>query len=194
MGGWDAYNVTEDADLGMRIARLGYRCEMVNTTTSEEANNRPLAWVKQRSRWLKGFAMTWISHMRDPARLWKDLGPAGFMGFNVVLLGGLSSYLAAPLFWLLWLAHFSMPVIPMDIVPTALWWFFVIALTVGQMIMLTAMVLASSQQHLRHLFPYILTLPLYWPLGALAAYKAVAELFVAPFYWDKTHHGLDDEP
>jgi len=194
VGGWDAHNVTEDADLGIRIARLGYRCEMVNTTTWEEANNVPLAWIRQRSRWLKGFAMTWISHMRDPSRLLKDLGPAGFVSFHVVLLGGISAFLAAPLFWLLWLAHFSIPVIPMDMIPVGLWWVFLLALTGGQFVTLSAMFLATSQQHLRHLMPYILTLPLYWPLGAFAAYKAIVELFFAPFYWDKTHHGLDDEP
>ena len=193
IGGWDAHNVTEDADLGMRLARLGYRCEMVNTTTWEEANNQPVAWVRQRSRWLKGFAMTWTTHMRDPARLFRDLGLTGFISFQVILLGGLSAFLAAPIFWALWLAHFSIPVIPIDDIPSVLWWIFAIIMISGQLVMLTAISLATMHKHLRHLTPYILALPFYWPLGMLAAYKAMAELFVAPFYWDKTFHGRNDE-
>ena len=193
VGGWDAHNVTEDADLGMRLARFGYRCEMVNTTTWEEANNRPLAWVRQRSRWLKGFAMTWATHMRDPVGLFHDLGLVRFVSFQIILLGGLSAFLAAPVFWALWLAHFSIPVISIDEIPTALWWIFAIVMVSGQLVMLTAIFRATMHKHLRHLIPYILALPFYWPLGMLASYKAVAELFFAPFYWDKTFHGRDDE-
>ncbi len=193
VGGWDAHNVTEDADLGMRLARFGYRCEMVNSTTWEEANNQPLAWVRQRSRWLKGFAMTWATHMRDPVGLFYDLGLVRFVSFQIILLGGLSAFLAAPIFWALWLAHFSVPVISIDEIPKALWWIFVIIMVSGQLVMLTAIFRATMHKHLRHLIPYILALPFYWPLGMLASYKAVAELFFAPFYWDKTFHGRDDE-
>ena len=193
IGGWDAHNVTEDADLGMRLARFGYRCEMVNTTTWEEANNIPLAWIRQRSRWLKGFAITWSTHMRDPAGLFRDLGLTGFLSFQVILLGGLSAFLAAPIFWALWLAHFSIPAIPLDAIPRTVWWIFAIVMISGQVVMLTAISLATMHKHLRHLIPHILALPFYWPLGMLAAYKAIAELFFAPFYWDKTFHGRDDE-
>ena len=76
LGGWDAHNVTEDADLGMRLARFGYRCEMIPSTTWEEANCRVRPWIRQRSRWLKGYAVTWATHMRRPRELWRDLGPA----------------------------------------------------------------------------------------------------------------------
>ncbi|OUS08630.1 hypothetical protein A9Q96_04130 [Rhodobacterales bacterium 52_120_T64] len=193
IGGWDAHNVTEDADLGMRLARFGYRCEMVNTTTWEEANNLPLAWIRQRSRWLKGFAMTWATHMRNPAELYRDLGWSGFISFQVILLGGLGAFLAVPVFWALWMAHFSVSVIPFDIVPPALWWIFALVMISGQLVMLTAIFRALMHKHLKHLIPYVLALPFYWPLGMLASYKAVAELFFAPFYWDKTFHGLNDE-
>lgn len=177
----------------MRLARLGYQCEMVNTTTWEEANNVPLAWVRQRSRWLKGFAMTWATHMREPAKLFRDLGPVGFFSFHIILLGGLNSFLAAPIFWVLWLAHFSAPVVLFDAVPTFLWWVFTFIMIVGQIVMLSAMLIATSHRHLRHSIPYIFALPLYWPLGMLASYKALAEIFFAPFYWDKTFHGRNDE-
>lgn len=193
LGGWDAHNVTEDADLGIRLARFGYRCEMVNTTTWEEANNVPVAWIRQRSRWLKGFAMTWATHMRNPAQLYRDLGFTGFVSFQVILLGGLSAFFSAPIFWALWLSLFSTSVIPDDTIPTTLWWIFAVVMISGQAVMLTAIFRATMHHHLRHLIPYILALPLYWPLGMLAAYKAVVELFIAPFYWDKTFHGRDGE-
>ena len=103
VGAWDAWNVTEDADLGVRLARRGWRTEIIDTTTDEEANCRALPWIKQRSRWLKGYAMTWGVHMRDPRALWRDLGPRRFIGFQVQFLGSLTQYLLAPILWSFWL-------------------------------------------------------------------------------------------
>ncbi len=99
LGGWDAHNVTEDADLGMRLARRGLRTAVIRSTTEEEANCRVLPWIRQRSRWLKGYLLTWLCHMREPRRLWRELGPVGFLGLNVLFLGGAVTYLAMPLFW-----------------------------------------------------------------------------------------------
>jgi hypothetical protein len=66
VGGWDAHNVTEDAELGLRLARAGYRTELVDTTTYEEATAAVGPWIRQRSRWLKGYLITWATAMRDP--------------------------------------------------------------------------------------------------------------------------------
>jgi cellulose synthase/poly-beta-1,6-N-acetylglucosamine synthase-like glycosyltransferase len=55
VGGWDPYNVTEDADLGMRLARFGYRCGVTDSTTCEEAPANIRRWLAQRSRWFKGW-------------------------------------------------------------------------------------------------------------------------------------------
>ncbi len=77
-GGWDPYNVTEDADLGLRLARLGYDCATLDSFTHEEANTRLLNWMKQRARWLKGFLATWFVHMREPLAFLREVGPAGF--------------------------------------------------------------------------------------------------------------------
>jgi len=191
IGGWDAHNVTEDADLGMRLARFGYRTEIVQTTTWEESSHRPLGWIRQRSRWLKGFAMTWASHMRHPRRLYRDLGPAGFCGFHVLMLSGPTGFFAAPLFWVLWAGFFGLPLIrPASIFPP-LWGAFIAAMIIGQLTFLAGAITATAAKPRRFLLPSILLLPLYWPLGALAAYKAAAELVFAPFYWDKTPHGGD---
>jgi cellulose synthase/poly-beta-1,6-N-acetylglucosamine synthase-like glycosyltransferase len=85
LGGWDAHNVTEDADLGIRLARHGYRTEIIDTVTQEEANARAWPWVKQRSHWLKGYAITYGVHMRSPLKLWRDLGAWRFFWCAVVI-------------------------------------------------------------------------------------------------------------
>ena len=87
IGAWDAHNVTEDADLGVRLARYGYVTEIMPTVTREEANCRPWPWIKQRSRWLKGFMVTYLVHMRHPRRLWRDLGALRFVSVQAFFLG-----------------------------------------------------------------------------------------------------------
>ena len=109
LGAWDAHNVTEDADLGIRLARHGYRTELLETVTEEEANCRALPWVKQRSRWLKGYMMTYAVHMRQPGLLWRQLGPRQFAGFQVLFLCTLSQFLLAPVLWSFWLLPLGLP-------------------------------------------------------------------------------------
>ncbi len=191
LGGWDAHNVTEDADLGMRLARRGFRCEVVRSTTLEEANCRLGSWIRQRSRWLKGYLITWLSHMRDPARLWREMGPWGFFGLNAIFLGAAASYLAMPLFWLTsltWLLTGS--TLWLDLVPDWVLWVAGSTLVLGQGVMLATATLALVRRRALRLLPWVISLPLYWTLGAAAAWKAIVELFVAPYYWDKTRHGL----
>jgi cellulose synthase/poly-beta-1,6-N-acetylglucosamine synthase-like glycosyltransferase len=189
IGGWDAHNVTEDADLGMRLARFGYRCDMIPSTTQEEANCRMGPWIRQRSRWLKGYAITWATHMRDPVQLWRDLGWRGFFGFQVLFLGAITSYLAMPLFWVIWTAAIGFGLAFWETFPQWLMWSFFTSMLLGQVVMLATAVVATVDSRKKGLLPWVLTLPVYWPLGALAAYRAVAELFYAPFHWHKTEHG-----
>ena len=102
LGGWDAHNVTEDADLGIRLARHGYRTELLDTVTGEEANCRVIPWIKQRSRWIKGYMMTYAVHMRGPRLLLRQLGLRQFLGFQVMFLGTILQFLLAPLMWSFW--------------------------------------------------------------------------------------------
>ncbi|QPH53571.1 glycosyltransferase family 2 protein [Pontivivens ytuae] len=193
VGGWDAHNVTEDAELGMRLARFGYRCEMIASTTYEEANPSLPNWLRQRSRWLKGYCITWATHMRRPGALWGDLGPRGFLGFHAILLGAIVAYLALPLFWAMTIATVAGLTVPaMEAVPKPLWLILVVSLPLGQAVMLTAVGVALRARRSRWLWPWVFTLPFYWPLGAMAAWLAVFELFTAPFHWHKTEHGLAD--
>jgi hypothetical protein len=55
IGGWDPYNMTEDADLGLRLYRLGYRSRVIFKPTLEEAPISRSIWIGQRTRWFKGW-------------------------------------------------------------------------------------------------------------------------------------------
>jgi cellulose synthase/poly-beta-1,6-N-acetylglucosamine synthase-like glycosyltransferase len=191
LGGWDAHNVTEDADLGMRLARRGMRCAVLDSVTGEEANCRAGPWIRQRSRWLKGYLLTWLSHMRAPLRLWRELGLRGFLGLNVLFLGAAATYLAMPLFWVSVIGGLATgqsvwgPAIP----DWALWPLGV-SLALGQAVMLGCAALATVRRGTPGLLVWVPVLPLYWTLGAAAAWKAVIEIAWAPYYWDKTRHGI----
>lgn len=87
IGSWDPYNVTEDADLGLRIAGSGYRTAVLESVTLEEANSDPINWIRQRSRWYKGYLQTWLVHMRRPRELVRTIGWRSFIRFNLVLAG-----------------------------------------------------------------------------------------------------------
>ncbi|WP_299297488.1 glycosyltransferase [uncultured Tateyamaria sp.] len=189
LGGWDAHNVTEDADLGIRLARNGYRTELIPTATFEEANARAWPWVKQRSRWLKGYLITYFVHMRSPRALLADLGWKRFLGLQAMFLATFSQFAALPLLWSFWLPTFGLPHPVTATLGSSIVWplaFFFIA---TELLNIFIGVLATSDRDRRHLIPWVLTMPLYFPLGALASYKALYELVTAPFYWDKTQHG-----
>lgn len=189
LGGWDAFNVTEDADLGMRLARHGYSTELIATTTFEEANCRALPWIKQRSRWLKGYMMTYAVHMRHPRLLLRQLGWWKFAGFQVFFLTTLSQYVLAPVLWSFWAVPLGLPHPVVAAVPGWLY-----TLTFGIFLATEAILFAVTLVALR-LTPnrigalWVPVLHLYFPLGALASYKASWELVTRPFWWDKTSHG-----
>ena len=188
--GWDAHNVTEDADLGIRLARMGYVTELIPTVTYEEANCRTWPWVKQRSRWLKGFLITWMVHMRSPRALLRDLGFVRFLGVQTLLLATFAQFACAPLLWSFWitLLGFQHPLsVTLGNPVTA----FMIWIFIGsEIINLLVSVIAVSRREHRHLMVYVLSMPFYYPLAALSAYKAIKEMVAEPFYWDKTQHGV----
>lgn len=193
LGGWDSHNVTEDADLGIRLARRGYRTELLNSVTQEEANCTPVAWVRQRSRWLKGYAATYFVHMRRPRALWHALGARQFVGFQLLFLCSLSQFLLAPVLWLLWGAAFGLSSPFLDHLSDG-------AQNIITSLLLLAMIsngllwlVAITKLGRPKLYKWMVTLPLYFPLATLAAFKAVIETAFAPYYWDKTSHGTTVE-
>ncbi|MBA3910907.1 MAG: glycosyl transferase [Rhodobacter sp.] len=193
LGGWDAHNVTEDADLGIRLARHGYRTELIATVTEEEANCRALPWIKQRSRWIKGYMMTWAVHMRAPVLLWRQLGPRAFLGFQVMFLGTVAQFLLAPLL-------LSFMIVPLGfhhplfaaLPPVAAWTMAGIFALSEVANLIVGLIGTSRTRHGLSLW-WVPTMKLYFPLASLAAYKALVELATKPFFWDKTTHGIFDQ-
>lgn len=189
LGRWDAHNVTEDADLGVRLARHGFRCQFVATVTEEEATSRIWPWLKQRSRWIKGYAMTWAVHMRAPRQLLADLGPKRFLGVQLLIFGTLSHFLLAPFLWSFWLILLGLPhpirevFAPSVIVAIAILFFTAEVLT-----LLTAALSVATPRH-SWLIKWVPVMHLYYPLAALASWKSLIELIWRPFFWDKTAHG-----
>jgi cellulose synthase/poly-beta-1,6-N-acetylglucosamine synthase-like glycosyltransferase len=193
IGGWDAHNVTEDADLGIRLARKGFTTRMVRSTTQEEANCRPWKWVKQRSRWLKGYAMTWAVHMRDPVQLWQDLGAWRFFGFQILFLCTLTQFLLAPILWSFWLVALGLWHPLTGIVPSPVFWGLGATFLIAEILNIVLGIYAVHSRGKQRLMIWTPSLHFYFPLGAIASYKAVLEMVVNPFYWDKTDHGIFDE-
>jgi cellulose synthase/poly-beta-1,6-N-acetylglucosamine synthase-like glycosyltransferase len=192
LGGWDAHNVTEDADLGIRLARHGYRTELIRTVTDEEANCRFWPWIKQRSRWLKGYAMTWAMHMRSPRKLLADLGWWKFFGVQVLFFGTLSNFILAPLLWSFWAMPLGFHHPLQDVVPNGTFIALGSLFLMSEVITVAIGMLATSTPKHKGLWIWVPTLHFYYPLGTLAAIKGLWEVVTRPYYWDKTAHGLHD--
>ena len=192
VGGWDAYNVTEDADLGIRLARHGFRTEMIATTTEEEANCRPLAWVKQRSRWIKGYLMTWAVHMRQPRLLYRQLGPRAFLGFQIMFIGTSLQFLLAPLLLSLLIVPLGLHHPLYDAMPRPAMLLMTVTFVICEGVNLAIGVVGLTRTRHRLSLWWVATMSVYFSLACLAAYKAVFEIATKPFFWDKTRHGIFD--
>jgi hypothetical protein len=191
VGGWDPFNVTEDADLGLRLARFGYRCGTLDLPTLEEAPAELRPWLRQRTRWFKGWMQTWLVHMRHPRRLASELGLSGCIGFTVLGTGLIVSSLVYPVY-LLTLAAFLTN-------PLSLWGdggalaAVVVGVNVFNLVAghLAMAVLSGRALKLRGRMGEVrglILLPLYWLLMSLASYRAMLELAVRPHHWEKTAH------
>jgi len=191
VGGWDPYNVTEDADLGVRLHQAGYRTTMMDSTTYEEANVAVGNWVRQRSRWIKGYIQTWLVYMRNPARLLKNVGFKGFMSFQL-LIGGTFIFLINPIFWFLTtLFALSQAGFIQELFPGWVYYLAAAQLFLGNFVFMYLGLAAAVRRGDDSLAPYALFFPFYWGLMSVAAWKGFFQLFTNPFYWEKTEHGLD---
>ena len=193
LGGWDAYNVTEDADLGLRLARHGYRARMLGARTYEEAPETFGVWLPQRTRWLKGWMQTYIVHSRRPSRDIQALGPQRWLAMHAHFAGIILSCLLYP---------FSLAVVGLQIARGEAFgggasWVEQLLLAAALFSMLAghgiAILHAAAAAIGRNRWRLILQLPLmpvYWLLISLAAYRALYQLARNPFLWEKTRHGL----
>ena len=193
VGAWDPYNVTEDADLGLRLARLGYDTGVLDSFTYEEANTRLGNWMRQRSRWLKGFLVTWLVHMREPALFLREVGPSGFWVAQVLTLGVFASVLLHPFCMAATMVLAILyPSLPEDaelaVILLAVVNLSVLLAGYGVSFLLTRR--ALRRLGFRGWFGTLATMPLYWMLMSLAAWVALWQFFTRPFHWNKTEHGL----
>ena len=190
LGGWDAFNVTKDADLGVRLARRWLRAEMFASRTYEEAPLGMRAWMAQRTRWMKGWMQTFIVHNRAPGLFLSDIGWRGFLGFQVLVGGMILASLLHTAFVASLLLRLALEGV-VGLVPRDIWdWFSVAILTVGYGGTFTVVVSGLLRQKAAHLLPMQLLLPVYWILHSVAAVIAAVELIRKPIYWAKTTHGV----
>jgi len=187
LGGWDAFNVTEDADLGLRLARRGFDCAVMEATTMEEANCQHGNWLRQRTRWQKGYMQTWLVHMRRPLCLWRELGAKGFLGFQLFVGGTVALALSMPAAILIFvLGVCACGPQPPDILTRLNGVIFILGLTANA---LSAMAGAIGRRNYDLLGDIVLT-PLYWALTMFASLRALWQLASNPFYWEKTRHAI----
>jgi cellulose synthase/poly-beta-1,6-N-acetylglucosamine synthase-like glycosyltransferase len=196
LGAWDPYNVTEDADLGMRIARRGWGVRMMVSVTEEEANSRAGNWIRQRSRWIKGYYQTWLVHMRSPRRLWAQLGARQFFAFQLTLgFAGLTGLLN-PIFWALTCVYLiSGPAHITGLFPPAALYLGVFSMLMGNLLMVYSMMAGCMDRGLYAAVRSMIAIPVYWGLMSIAAYKALFQLLRPSrrHYWELTEHGLVTE-
>jgi cellulose synthase/poly-beta-1,6-N-acetylglucosamine synthase-like glycosyltransferase len=193
LGGWDAFNVTEDADLGVRASIHGYTVGVIDSTTYEEACSKLRPWIRQRTRWIKGYMQTAIVHSRRPRSLLREGGLRGVFGFLFLIAGTPVTFLAVPIMWLLsllWflglpggteIAHFF----PHPFATICL-----VGFIAGNVLMIALNLLAVVRRRIYGLALWALVAPFYWLLHSWAAWRALVQLVHKPFYWEKTPHGL----
>jgi cellulose synthase/poly-beta-1,6-N-acetylglucosamine synthase-like glycosyltransferase len=192
-GGWDAYNVTEDADLGMRLARFGYGVAVIDSTTYEEAPARIAPWLRQRTRWFKGWMQTWAVHMRQPVGLARALGFAGFATFQLVVGGTVLAALVHPLF----IAALIYGALSGGLVPDAgdlatlvFLGLFGATLAAGYLTSAALGLIGLARRGLLGSAWVLLLMPVHWLLLSLAAWRALYQFVRDPYHWEKTAHGL----
>jgi cellulose synthase/poly-beta-1,6-N-acetylglucosamine synthase-like glycosyltransferase len=191
LGGWDPFNVTEDADLGIRAAMHGYRVGIINSTTFEEANNEVGNWIRQRSRWIKGYMQTALVFSRDPIGLVRRVGVRQAFGFALLIAGTPLIFLIQPVSILLTIAWIITRTGMLDpIFPPIVLYLSLFNLLIGNALAIYINMFAVFKRRLHVLVLFALLNPVYWLLHSIAAYKALGQLFTRPYFWEKTRHGL----
>lgn len=185
--GWDIYNVTEDADIGVRIALLGWEVAMINSCTMEEAPIDTITWVKQRTRWFKGHMQTFLVHLRQPANTYRKLGAKSFLNFfSLMGIATFGAVLTVPalitcLVSMLYKSPFT------DFQHKLIIYTTIISLLSWLVTLYTSFERVRRDLGLRRWI--LLILPFYFILHLIAVFRALIQLISKPHYWDKTQHG-----
>jgi glycosyltransferase XagB len=196
VGFWDAFNVAEDADLGIRLARHGYKTGILESTTFEEANTQLGNWMKQRRRWLKGYLQTWLVHNRNPLLVMRELGMTGYAALQVITLGIFASALLHPVLLVsaLWnfLPH-RLAEMTSSFAGSMMSGASLVILVAGYASAMAASKAGLAKVGVLGWSRVLATIPFYWLLVSAAAWMALWDFIVAPFHWHKTRHGLSRE-
>lgn len=191
VGAWDPYNVTEDADLGLRLERTGYRVGMLDSYTLEETNSDIVNWIKQRSRWQKGYLQTALVHLRRPGQLHRQLGWKGFGHLVAFVLGTPVLALLNLLFWSMSIAWL---VTGTDLIermfPGTIFYLAIGSWLIGNAVILYLGIMSLLVTKHSELLWAAFLIPLYWVLMSIASLRAVIQLVLDPSYWEKTEHSL----
>jgi len=191
LGGWDPFNVTEDADLGIRAAALGYTVGVINSTTFEDANRKVGNWIRQRSRWVKGYMQTSLVHARTPLSLVRVAGFRQTLGFALLIAGTPLTFLFALPLWVLFIASLLVPSGVFDLMyPGWVLYIGLFNLLAGNALMVYVSMMGAFRRNRYGLVIWSLLNPVYWLLHSVASYKALWQLITRPHYWEKTTHGI----
>ena len=195
LGGWDPFNVAEDADLGMRIVRGGMSTAVMDSTTWEEANSRVGNWIRQRSRWVKGYMQVWVVAMRHPFGMLRTLGLWRTFGFHATVGGTPFVLLLNPLYWLLTVLYAltAWGLVP-RLFPTPIFLVSLLTAVIGNLTFIYLSICGLLKRERYALVPLMFLSPFYWVLQSIAAWKAFYQLLVKPHYWEKTTHNLSALP
>ena len=204
--GWDPRNVTEDADLGVRMARKHHKVVPMDLMTYEEAPPNLYPWLKQRIRWNKGYLYTLIVHFRHPFKIIRDIG----LKSSIFLFQQLSAPFVAAvtlpnliLFALYWLNWFGVPLTPVsEWIATifnanpVLFYSSLLTLAFGPIYSILMSLEGLFRQEEDYALSKVKYTPLilvYFLLQSVTALIAIVELIVKPHSWHKTHHGFSIE-
>lgn len=191
LGGWDPFNVTEDADLGIRASALGYTVGVVNSTTFEEANRNLGNWIRQRSRWVKGYMQTSLVHARNPLRLIRVAGLRETLGFALLIAGTPLTFLFVLPLWVLFVVSLLVPApVFAEMYPGWVLYIGLFNLLAGNALMVYVSMMGAFLRKRYGLVVWSLFNPVYWLLHSVASYKALWQLITRPHYWEKTTHGI----
>ena len=191
--GWDSFNVTEDADLGMRLFKKGFKTAIIDSTTLEEANSKWGNWVRQRSRWIKGYMQTYLIHNRDFTKFVKTRKWHALI-FQLVIGGKIAFILINPFLWLATISYFTLyayvgPQIE-SLYPSVVFYMAVFSLVFGNFLFMYYYMIGAMKRGQYSLIKYVYLVPFYWLMISVAGFIALYQLFFKPFYWEKTLHGL----
>ena len=197
LGGWDAFNVTEDCELGTRLFRKGFTTAIIDSTTYEEANSKVKSWLKQRSRWIKGYLQTYFVHTRHPLSFVVDHGVQAFI-FQLVIGMRMIFIMINPILWLVTISYFMFrPTLGLTIeslYPTPIFYMAVFPMIFGNFLYLYNYMIALAKREKWYLIKYVYLVPFYWVMVSFASFIALYQLIVKPHYWEKTEHGFHLAP